>query len=63
MCESRNEWLGIRDWGLGVTGILRHRHLERSRGIFTAPQEISVHAPRGNDGLGAVLYATMSILQ
>ena len=37
--ESRDEWLGIRDWGLGVTGILRHRHPERSRGIFTALRE------------------------
>ena len=37
--ESRDEWPGIRDWGLGVTGILRHRHPERSGGIFTALRE------------------------
>ena len=28
-----------------MTGILRHRYPERSRGIFTALQEISVYAP------------------
>ena len=44
--ECRDEWLGIRDWGLGVTGILRHRHPERSRGIFTALRE-SVCMRRG----------------
>ena len=37
--ESRDKWLGIRDWGLAVTGILRHRHPERSRGISTALRE------------------------
>ena len=34
-----------------VTGILRHRHPERSRGIFTALQEIDVYAQRKNDVL------------
>ena len=34
-----------------MTGILQHRHPERSRGIFTVLQEISVYAPGKNDVL------------
>ena len=60
--ESRDEWLGIRDWGLGVTGILQHRHPERSRGIFTALSNQRVCA-EGKRCPGAASYQTMNVLQ